>query len=407
LTFTATPLAATGSTTVTITGTSGQLVNTTTVTLNIQANSILTTIAVSPTSAALALNATQQFTAVAKDQNGNALATQPTFTWSIATGGVGTISTASLYNSGATPGNATVQATAQSVTGTATVTVTNHPPTVQTAASATPNPVTGTTTNTSVLGADDGGAANLTYTWSASGPAAVTFSVNGTNAAKNTVATFTKAGSYNLLATITDSGGLSVTSSVTVTVNQTLTRITVAPSSASVTVGSTQTFTSTGYDQFNNAMATQPSYAYTVSGGGTIGASTGLFTATTAGGPFTVTSTSGSIHGTASVTVTASGTKGFTLAATPSSLTIARGTVGTVTIILVNTGGFNSAVSLAVASLPTGVTDTLSANPISGSATSTLTLTVSPTTTVGTYTVVVMGSYGLTSQKVNITLTVD
>ena len=40
-------------------------------------------------------------------------------------------------------------------------------PTVATPATATPSPVTGTTTVLSVLGADDGGEANLTYTWAA------------------------------------------------------------------------------------------------------------------------------------------------------------------------------------------------------------------------------------------------
>ena len=41
-----------------------------------------------------------------------------------------------------------------------------------------------------VLGADDGGEANLTYTWSPTGPAPLTFSANGTNASKNTTAIF-------------------------------------------------------------------------------------------------------------------------------------------------------------------------------------------------------------------------
>ena len=70
----------------------------------------------------------------------------------------------------------------------------NQPPTVATPAAATPNPVTGTSTALSVLGADDGGEANLTYTWIATGtpPAPVSFSVNGTNGAKNTTATFTQ-----------------------------------------------------------------------------------------------------------------------------------------------------------------------------------------------------------------------
>jgi hypothetical protein len=41
---------------------------------------------------------------------------------------------------------------------------------------------------------DDGGEANLRYTWTSGGPAPVTFSANGSNAAKNVTATFSKAG---------------------------------------------------------------------------------------------------------------------------------------------------------------------------------------------------------------------
>ena len=59
-----------------------------------------------------------------------------------------------------------------------------------------------------MLGADDGGEANLTYSWATTGtpPAAVTFSANGTNAAKATTATFTAAGVYALQVTVKDQG---------------------------------------------------------------------------------------------------------------------------------------------------------------------------------------------------------
>ena len=71
-----------------------------------------------------------------------------------------------------------------------------------------------------MLGASSIGENTLTYTWSATGtpPAPVTFSANGTNAAKNSTATFTAPGAYTLQATITNLEGRSVTSSVTVTV---------------------------------------------------------------------------------------------------------------------------------------------------------------------------------------------
>ena len=99
----------------------------------------------------------------------------------------------------------------------------DSPPTVATPASSTPNPVNGTTANLSVLGADDGGEANLTYTWATAGtpPAAVSFATNSSNAARNTVASFTAAGTYNFQVTITDASGLTTTSAVTVTVNST------------------------------------------------------------------------------------------------------------------------------------------------------------------------------------------
>jgi len=84
----------------------------------------LSSITVSPPTATLNPNGTQQFTAVANDQNGNALSSQPAFTWSVASGGVGAIgSTTGLYSAGTTPGSATVQATSGGVTGTAAVTV--------------------------------------------------------------------------------------------------------------------------------------------------------------------------------------------------------------------------------------------------------------------------------------------
>jgi hypothetical protein len=190
---------------------------------------------------------------------------------------------------------------------TATITVSavvNTPPTVATAAKATPSPVTAKTTLLSVLGADNAGEANLVYTWAATGPAAVSFSANGSNAAKNTTATFSKAGNYSFTVTIKDAAGLTVTSSANVTVSQTVTTVAVSPATASVAAGQTQSFAASANDQFGNSMA--PTFTWTVSGGGSI-SSAGLFTAgATAGGPFTVTASSAGKSATASVTVTAS-----------------------------------------------------------------------------------------------------
>jgi hypothetical protein len=74
----------------------------------------------------------------------------------------------------------------------------NTPPTVAVPASANPAVVTAKTTVLSVLGADDGGAANLVYTWSTvdTPPAVPTYSHNGNNAAKQTTVRFNASGSY-------------------------------------------------------------------------------------------------------------------------------------------------------------------------------------------------------------------
>jgi len=138
------------------------------------------------------------------------------------------------------------------------------PPTVATAASATPNPVTGTTTALSVLGADALGESNLAYAWSTTGtpPAAVTYSDNGTNSAKNTTATFTAAGTYDFLVTITDTNGLSVTSSIAVTVGQTSTAIVVSPVTANISWGASQQFSGIVEDQFGNPLASQPTISW-------------------------------------------------------------------------------------------------------------------------------------------------
>jgi len=103
---------------------------------------------------------------------------------------------------------------------------------------------------------------------------------------------------------VKDQGNLTVTSAIAVTVNQTPTSIVVSPASATVNTSATQQFSAAQRDQFATNLTTQPTFTWSVSGGGTINAS-GLFTAgTTAGGPYTITAKSGTISGTASVTVT-------------------------------------------------------------------------------------------------------
>ena len=164
--------------------------------------------------------------------------------------------------------------------------------------------------NLSVLGADNGGESGLTYTWYLLGdpPDPVTFSgaTNGTNAAKNITAAFASNGVYNFRVIIKDSGGAIATNDVSVTVSQILSGVSVSPTTTSLYSSATQQFTATANDQFGMPMANQPAFTWSIySGVGTVD-SFGLYAAPASGsGSATVRATSGSLYGSATVTVVA------------------------------------------------------------------------------------------------------
>ena len=161
----------------------------------------------------------------------------------------------------------------------------------------------GTSTTLSVSANDDGGAGTLTYTWNVSGPAAVFVSPNSSNSAAIATAEFERTGDYIATVTVTDPEGLAATSSVNLRVAQTASGLVVSPAVASLTVGQTQSFSAVLNDQFGTQMGSQPSsFAWSAAGGGAIDSS-GLFTATSAGGPFAITASSGGFSDFASVTV--------------------------------------------------------------------------------------------------------
>ena len=183
----------------------------------------------------------------------------------------------------------------------------NQAPTITSAASANPSTVSGKTTSLSVLGADDLGEANLTYTWAVvakpSGAADPSFSGNGSNAAKNVTATFAKAGAYQFQVTLRDSEGLSVSSSVSVTVVQSLTSIAITPSIIKLVVNRTVQFIATANDQFGERLVVQPTFFWSRIGKGTI-RQNGRYTAPAKpGGPYTILASAGGVSGIAKVTV--------------------------------------------------------------------------------------------------------
>jgi kumamolisin len=98
----------------------------------------------------------------------------------------------------------------------------------------------------------------------------------------------------------------------------------------------------------------------------------------------------------------------FSLSASPSSVSITRGTNGTSTITTTVTGGFNAAVALSATGLPSGVSVGFipASIPAPGAGTSTLTITVSSGTALGTHIFTVTGTGGGTTHSATITLKV-
>ena len=171
-----------------------------------------------------------------------------------------------------------------------------------------------------------------------------------------------------------------------------LTTIAVSPPSASVPTNGNQQFAATGLDQFGHPMAPQPVIGWSVSGGGSIGSGNGLFVAgSTAGGPFTVTAASGSISGTASMTVT-SAPPDFALSVSPTSLSVARGNKATYTVTVAPLNGFAGSVTLSLAGQPAGSTVTFTPNPATGS--SVLTVQTPANTSRKTYSLTITGANG-------------
>jgi hypothetical protein len=259
-------------------------------------------IAVTPRSVDMTVVGTQQFSAVLQDQFGTAVPSQPVFTWSAS---AGTITSSGLYTSLGVSGWVTITATAGTLSGTATVDITDDPWIVN-PASASPSVVTGTSTTLSVLGdqlsGQDGGTGNLDYYWGVDAmphdAPFPSFSVNNSNSAATTRVTVYQAGTYRFVVTVMgDVSGtwLSTPSYVTVTVNQTLTSVKVSPGPFGLAAGQSQALAATGFDQFGRAMATQPSFTWSTTAG-TV-SSSGLFTAPNNGGIATVTASAGSVSG--------------------------------------------------------------------------------------------------------------
>ncbi|MHB1095513.1 MAG: ice-binding family protein [Gemmatimonadaceae bacterium] len=343
----------------------------------------LASITVVPTPVTLAVTATQQFTAVGKDAGGNIVAFNAT--WSIVAGG-GAINASGLFTAGGTPGSYvnTVQASNNDIKGFATVIVTPGP---LASLTITPNPdtlIVLASRQFMVVGKDaSGNVLSIAAAWSVVAGGGTIDNV-GVFTAGTTPGTYTN----TVKAT---SGSLSATATVVVKVGP-LATITVTPNPATLAINITQQFVAVGRDVGDNILPITPVWSV-VAGGGTINATTGLFTAGTLPGTYTntVRASVGLLGGFATVIVTTGPLASITVTPNPASvqvnntqsfIAIGRDAGGNVFIMtpvwsVINGGGsINASTGLFTAGAVAGTyTNTVQATSGSVSGTATVNVT--------------------------------
>ena len=310
-----------GTYTNTVTASVGSVSASATVTVNAGA---LASITVTPSPQVLAINGTQQFTAVGKDGSGNVVAITPT--WSVVASG-GAISGTGLFTAGTVSGPfvSTVRAcstalcAAGSVSGFATVTVT--PGALATITVTPPNQSVGTLASQQYTAIGWDANNNIipivpVQTWSVqSGNAGGSVS---SSSGFYTAPTLVGVGFDTVLAT---SGTIVGKARVNVTASGALVSITVTPNPASLGASGTQQFTATGFDATGLIVPIPAGLVWSVvpsmAAAGTINGSTGLLTAGATVGTYTnaVKALSGTISGFATVVVTPSSLIDFGAAA--------------------------------------------------------------------------------------------
>jgi len=131
-----------------------------------------------------------------------------------------------------------------------------------------------------------------------------------------------------------------------------------------------------------------------------------------AGGTYSGMGFNASVTGTnaaPAITCTAAGsivpTPGFTLSASPVTVSAVQGASGSSTIAINPTGGFNGAVAFSASGLPSGVTASFNPGSTTGSS-SVVTFSASATATPGTSTVTITGTSGTLTASTPISLTV-
>jgi hypothetical protein len=138
----------------------------------------------------------------------------------------------------------------------------------------------------------------------------------------------------------------------------------------------------------------------TISGGSGTSTMICSTSSSTPAGTYTITITGagGGVSHTATVSLGVS-TPDFSISTSPASRTVAAGTGTTYTVTVTAQNGFSGPVTLSAGTLPAGVSGSFSQTTVTGSGTSTLTITTAPSTTAATYPLTVSGTSGSLSHS--------
>jgi uncharacterized protein YjdB len=251
-------------------------------------------VSVSPTAPSLTVGGTIQLSATTRDASGNVL-TGRTVTWTSSNAGAASVNSSGLVTA-VNAGSATISAFSEGQTGSSTVTV-NAPAPVPvasvTVSPTAPSLTVGGSVQMSAVTRDGSGnvLTGRTIVWSTSSPGVASITTAGR-------VTATGVGSASITAT---SEGRAGTTTVTVTLAP-VASVTISPATASISVGQTQQLSVTLRDGAGTVLSGRTTTWRSSSTGIATVSASGLVTGVAAGSA-TITATSETINGTATITV--------------------------------------------------------------------------------------------------------